>query len=59
MTSFKEAGNITKDRSGFAEISTGHTQTNGAVLIVFTIKTAPFFCVCTVQAQRSRERHVL
>jgi hypothetical protein len=27
---------------------TGHTQTNGAVLTVFTIKTAPFFCVCPV-----------
>jgi hypothetical protein len=28
--------------------NTGHTQKKGAVLIVFTIKTAPFFCVCTV-----------
>jgi hypothetical protein len=27
---------------------TGHTQKNGAVLIVFTIKTAPSFCVCPV-----------
>jgi hypothetical protein len=31
---------------------TGHTQKNGAVLIVNTIKTAPLFCVrpvyCTV-----------
>jgi hypothetical protein len=27
---------------------TGHTQNNGAVFIVFTIKTAPFFCVCPV-----------
>jgi hypothetical protein len=27
---------------------TGHTQKNGAVLILFTIKTAPFFCVCPV-----------
>jgi hypothetical protein len=26
----------------------GHTQKNGAVLIMFTIKTAPFFCVCPV-----------
>jgi hypothetical protein len=25
---------------------TGHTQKNGAVLIVNTIKTEPFFCVC-------------
>jgi hypothetical protein len=25
--------------------NTGHTQTNGAALIVNTIKTAPFFCV--------------
>jgi hypothetical protein len=29
-------------------VYTGHTQKNGAVLIVFTIKTAPFFCVCPV-----------
>jgi hypothetical protein len=28
--------------------NTGHTQKNGAVLIVNTIKTAPFFCVCPV-----------
>jgi hypothetical protein len=27
---------------------TGNTQKNGAVLIVNTIKTAPFFCVCPV-----------
>ena len=27
---------------------TGHTQKNGSVLIVNTIKTAPFFCVCPV-----------
>jgi hypothetical protein len=27
---------------------TGHTQKNGAVLIVNTIKTAPLFCVCPV-----------
>jgi hypothetical protein len=27
---------------------TGHTQQNGGVLIVNTIKTAPFFCVCPV-----------
>jgi hypothetical protein len=26
----------------------GHTKKNGAVLIVFTIKTAPFLCVCPV-----------
>ena len=26
----------------------GHTQKNGAVVIVFTIKIAPFFCVCPV-----------
>jgi hypothetical protein len=30
--------------------NTGHTQNNGAVLIVFTIKTAPLFCVCPVRA---------
>jgi hypothetical protein len=28
--------------------NTGYTQKNGAVLIVFTIKTAPFFCVFPV-----------
>jgi hypothetical protein len=43
-------------RNGFAvkeyfllEFSfTGHTQNNGAFLIVNTIKTAPFFCVFPV-----------
>jgi hypothetical protein len=30
---------------------TGNTQKNGAVLIVFIIKTAPFFCVCPVRIQ--------
>jgi hypothetical protein len=30
------------------ELYTEYTQNNGAVLIVFTIKTAPFFCVCPV-----------
>jgi hypothetical protein len=33
-------------------INTGYTQQNGAVLIVFTIKTAPFFCVCPVLSYR-------
>ena len=28
--------------------NTGHTQTNGAVLIMIAIKTAPFFCVYLV-----------
>jgi hypothetical protein len=28
--------------------NTGHTQNNGAVSIVFTIETAPLFCVCPV-----------
>jgi hypothetical protein len=27
---------------------TGHTHKNGAVLFLFTIKTAPFFCVYSV-----------
>jgi hypothetical protein len=31
-----------------ASTNTGHTQKNGAVLIVNTIKTAPLFCVCPV-----------
>jgi hypothetical protein len=30
---------------------TGHTQKNGAVLIVNTTKTAPFFCVCPVHSE--------
>jgi hypothetical protein len=30
------------------EITTGHTQNNGAVSIPFTVETAPFFCVCPV-----------
>jgi hypothetical protein len=34
--------------------NTGHTQKNGAVLIVFTIKTVPFFCVCPVQFTSER-----
>jgi hypothetical protein len=29
-------------------IHTGHTQTNGAVYMVYSIDTAPFFCVCPV-----------
>jgi hypothetical protein len=32
----------------FLYACTGHTQNNGAVLIVVPIKTAPFFCVCPV-----------
>jgi hypothetical protein len=28
--------------------NTGYTQKNGAVSIVFTFETAPFFCVCPV-----------
>jgi hypothetical protein len=32
-------------------INTGHTQMNGAVLLVFTIKTAPLFCVCPLHQQ--------
>jgi hypothetical protein len=35
---------------------TGHTQKNGAALIVFTIKTAPFFCVCPVYTSRAVTR---
>ena len=31
-------------------LCTGHTQNNGAVSVVFTIETAPFFCVCSVHA---------
>jgi hypothetical protein len=32
----------------YFDLNTGHTQNNGEVLIVNTIKTAPFFCVCPV-----------
>jgi NADH:ubiquinone oxidoreductase subunit D len=32
---------------------TGHTQENDAVLIVFTIKTGPFFCVRPVHTYTS------
>jgi hypothetical protein len=39
----RDAGNIK-----YIYIYTGLTQKNGAVLIVFTIETAPFFCVCPV-----------
>ena len=38
-------------------IYTGHTQTNGAVLIVNTIKTAPFFCVCPVYIKCWTKKH--
>jgi hypothetical protein len=31
-------------------INTGHTQSNGAVYMVYSIDTAPFFCVCPVQS---------
>jgi hypothetical protein len=34
---------------------TGRTQNNGAVLIVNTIKTAPFFCVCPVNRELYNE----
>jgi hypothetical protein len=30
---------------------TGHTQKNGAVSIVNSFETAPFFCVCPVYAR--------
>ena len=35
----------------FKNVCTGHTQNNGAVLIVFTIKPTPLFCVCPVYAR--------
>jgi hypothetical protein len=35
------------------DIYTGHTQMNGAVLIVNTITTAPFFCVFPVYVAKS------
>jgi hypothetical protein len=34
--------------SNFNGIYTEYTQKNGAVSVVFTIETAPFFCVYTV-----------
>ena len=48
------AGNMkmnTQNKEGISVrilIHTGHTQKNGAVLIVSTITTAPFVCVCPV-----------
>jgi hypothetical protein len=36
---------------------TGHTQKNGAVLIVNTIKTAPLFCVCPVYPTALKTLH--
>ena len=36
--------------------NTGHTQQNGAVSIVNTIETAPFFCVCPVYLGPSCKR---
>jgi hypothetical protein len=35
------------------QIYTGSTQNNGAVVIVNTIKTAPFFCVCPVYIENT------
>jgi hypothetical protein len=31
------------------EINTGHTQKNSAAYMVYSIDTAPFFCVCPVR----------
>ena len=39
--------------------NTGHTQNNGAVLIVNTIKTAPFFCVCPVHLHAKYKHHAI
>jgi hypothetical protein len=38
----------TSDCAAHINTYTGRTQKNGAALIVNTIKTAPFFCVCPV-----------
>jgi hypothetical protein len=43
--------NNSQQQSPSLEAYTGHTQKNGAVLIVNTIKTVPFFCVCPVLSQ--------
>jgi hypothetical protein len=37
---------------------TGRTKNNGAVLIVNTIKTAPFFCVCPVYIHTFTGYHI-
>jgi hypothetical protein len=40
-------------------IYTGHTQKNGAVLIAFTIETAPFFCVYPVYIKLTKVKYLL
>jgi hypothetical protein len=38
-----------------SDCCTGHTQKNGAVSIVDSFETAPFFCVCPVYAMSYHE----
>ena len=45
---FSVSTNSTQLTTFYLLTYTGHTQNNGAVLIVLTITTAPFFCVCPV-----------
>jgi hypothetical protein len=47
----------TTDLRQLGILYTGHTQNNGAVLIVNTIKTAPLFCVCPVYKDRCKWEH--
>ena len=37
--------------------NTGHTQNNGADSVVFTIETAPFFCVYAVYPHQSQWKY--
>ena len=52
MSSYAKELNLsagfTPTKLSLYQTNTGHTHKNGAVLIVFNIKTAPFFCVCPV-----------
>ena len=45
-----DCGNHIKHTNVLCGQNTGHTQKNDAVVIVFTIKTAPFFCVYPVHS---------
>jgi hypothetical protein len=48
IPSQEDAWKFKKRREVSKCVNTGHTQKNVADFTVFTIKTAPFFCVCPV-----------
>jgi hypothetical protein len=54
---FQDSANCVRFRRMVSGLNTGHTQKNSAVLIVFTIKIAPFFCVCPVRHLKTRGVH--